>query len=83
MLHNIDPTSASNIEITLNQLCTTSKQSLLNVAQSFLTLFQRWYDIISSLFQRGPNVSWSYIETNLPSEKYGFAENILHNILTI
>ena len=36
---------------------------------------------ISTLFQRGLNVSWRYIETNLASEKYGFAERLISFIL--
>ena len=32
------------------------------------TLKKRWYNFISMLFQRGLNVSKSYIETNAASE---------------
>ena len=33
--------------------------------------------MISPLFQRGLNISQSYIETNLVSEKYGFADRLI------
>ena len=52
-------------------------------------MFHRWYDIISTLFQRD-----LYIDTNLASDKYGLADRLisfilqnkkkkLYNILTI
>ena len=44
-------------------------------------LSQRWYGIISMLFQCGLNVSGSYIKTNLASEKYRFAERFVSFIL--
>ena len=36
------------------------------------TLKQRWYNFISTLFQRGLNVSKSYMETDGASDKYEF-----------
>ena len=40
-------------------------------------LFQCWCDIISTLFQHGLNVSSKHTESNLASEKYGFAERLI------
>ena len=51
MLHNIDATTGSNFETTLNQCCISSVQPFFNV------------------------------ETNLASEKYGFAESLVSFIL--
>ena len=53
-------------------------QPFFNVEQR---RFERCYGIISTLFQRGLNVSKSYIETNLASEKNGFAERLISFIL--
>ena len=36
-------------------------------------LFQSWYNIMSTLFQLGLNVSYSYIETNSANKKDGTA----------
>ena len=76
----------------IQRRCPTLKQRWIKAAQSrynyystlynvISTLLQRWYTIISTLFQRGLNFSWSYIETNLASEKYGFANRIVTFIL--
>ena len=54
---NIDPT------LKMKQIPTSDFQRC-NVG---LTLFQRWYNFMSMLFQRGLNVRKSYIETNRAS----------------
>ena len=65
--NNVDPT----LKIKQNpmsdfQLCATLIQSRCP------TLKQRWYNFISTLFQRGLNVSKSYMETDGASDKYEF-----------
>ena len=57
----------------IERRCCNGFSNLNNV---ILILFQHWYNITSTLFQRGLNFSWSNIKTNLASDKYGFA-NIL------
>ena len=68
-LHNsVGAQCWNNVKSTLHNVNAT-------IFQRCTMLFQRWYYIISTLFQCGPNVSQSYIKTNLASKKYGFAEN--------
>ena len=81
MLFNVDTMSVSDVETTLNQRCTPSIQPFFTFHFSMLS--QRRYDIISMLFQCGLNVSGSYIETNLASEKYRFAERFISFIKII
>ena len=56
-----------SVDATVFQRCTTSSQHCFNVD--------------TALSQRCFNVSESYIETNLASEKYGFAERLISFIL--
>ena len=64
--------------------CPTLTQRWINVAEHWYKssstlrnivslLFQCWYNIMSTLFQLGLNVSYSYIETNPANKKYGTA----------
>ena len=64
--------------------CPTLTQRWINVAEHWYKssstlrnivslLFQSWYNIMSTLFQLGLNVSYSYIETNPANKKYGTA----------
>ena len=47
-----------------------SSSTLRNIVSM---LFQSWYNIMSTLFQLGLNVSYSYIETNSANKKDGTA----------
>ena len=44
----------------------------MSVSDVETTLKQRWYNFISTLFQRVVNISKSYIKTSRASDKYGF-----------
>ena len=58
-------------DIPFFQRCTTPFQRCLKL--------QRWYELISVLFQCGLNIN--YIKTNLASWKYRFADRLIRFIL--
>ena len=68
--YNVSVQHRNNIKSTLQYI-----DAMLHKVISML--FQCWHDIISTLFQHGLNVSSSHIESNLASEKCGFAERLI------
>ena len=82
--NSIDPTLKMKENLKLNYQCCTIlkqcqcpvlKQRYINVAQRQCNRFSTLHRVVSTLFQRDLIFSYSYIKTNLASEKHGLAEN--------